>query len=65
MFDIGPGELTIVLLIVVLLFGPGRIGKVASELGKGIRAFRDGVRGTETPGSKKEIDGESEPGSEK
>lgn len=36
-------EWFIILLIVVLLFGPGRIGKIAGELGRGIKAFRDGL----------------------
>lgn len=36
-------ELIVILVIVLLLFGPGRIGKLASELGKGIKAFRDGL----------------------
>jgi len=39
----GPTELIIILVIVVLLFGVGRISKVAGELGSGIRAFREGV----------------------
>jgi sec-independent protein translocase protein TatA len=43
--DFGLPELLIILVIVVVLFGPGRIGKVAGELGKGIRAFRDGLAG--------------------
>ncbi len=43
--DIGVPELLIVLVIVVLLFGPGRIGKIAGELGKGIRSFREGLSG--------------------
>jgi sec-independent protein translocase protein TatA len=38
-------ELIIVLVIVLLLFGPGRIGKIAGELGRGIRNFRDGLSG--------------------
>jgi sec-independent protein translocase protein TatA len=42
--DFGLPELLIVLVIVVILFGPGRIGKVAGELGKGIRSFRDGMK---------------------
>ncbi len=43
--DIGAPELIIVLVIVVLLFGPGRIGQVAGEIGKGIRNFREGMSG--------------------
>ena len=43
--DIGPSELLIILFIVVLLFGVGRISKVAGELGSGIRAFREGLQG--------------------
>ena len=46
-------EWIIILLIVVLLFGPGRIGKIAGELGKGIKAFRDGL------GKDKQEDNES------
>jgi len=42
---IGTTELIIILVIVVLLFGIGRISKVAGELGKGIRSFKDGLKG--------------------
>ncbi len=45
MFDIGAPELIIVLVIIILLFGVGRIGKIAGELGKGIREFRNGLSG--------------------
>lgn len=41
----GPLELIILLVIVVLLFGPGRIGKVAGEIGKSIKSFREGISG--------------------
>jgi sec-independent protein translocase protein TatA len=37
-------EWVIVLAIVILLFGIGRIGKLGSEMGKGIRAFREGLQ---------------------
>jgi sec-independent protein translocase protein TatA len=40
----GP-ELLILLVIVILIFGVGRITKIASELGGGIRAFRKGLSG--------------------
>ena len=39
----GGWEWIIVLVIVLLLFGPGRIGKIAGERGRGIKAFRDGL----------------------
>jgi sec-independent protein translocase protein TatA len=45
MFRLGPTELTIILVIVLLLFGVGRIGKIAGELGSGIRAFKEGLSG--------------------
>jgi len=44
---LGTTELIIVLAIVVLLFGAGRIGKIAGELGSGIRAFRSGLEDEE------------------
>jgi len=47
--DIGVPELLIILVIVVLLFGPSRIGQVAGELGKGIRNFREGMAGKDDP----------------
>ena len=43
-FRMGPTELIIILVIVLVLFGVGRIGKIGGELGKGIRAFRKGVQ---------------------
>lgn len=43
----GLPELLIILLVIVLLFGPGRIGKIAGELGNGIRSFRDGLKSKE------------------
>ena len=42
---IGPTELLIVLAIVVLIFGVGRLGRLGKDLGEGIREFRRGISG--------------------
>lgn len=42
---IGLGEILLVALVVLLVFGVGRITKVAGELGSGINAFRKGLKG--------------------
>lgn len=44
MGTIGWPELLLVLAIVLLIFGVGRIARVGGELGKGVSAFRDGLR---------------------
>jgi sec-independent protein translocase protein TatA len=46
-FRFGVPELLIILVIIILLFGVGRIGKIAGELGKGIKSFKDGLQGEE------------------
>lgn len=40
-------EIVGIILLILLLFGPGRIAKVAGEMGKGIKAFKDGITGEE------------------
>jgi sec-independent protein translocase protein TatA len=40
-------EWIVILVIVILLFGPGRIGKIAGELGRSIKDFREGLKGKE------------------
>ncbi len=58
--DIGPTELIIILVIVLLLFGVGRIGKIAGELGSGIRAFKDGLKDDEDQEAGQPPSGQSE-----
>ena len=55
-------EWIIILIIVLLLFGPGRIGKIAGELGKGIKAFRDGLgKGDQESSESTDADGNIKP----
>jgi sec-independent protein translocase protein TatA len=54
---IGLPELVIVLVIVLLIFGVGRLGKLGKDLGEGIREFRKGISSDE--GEKREEAGEA------
>jgi sec-independent protein translocase protein TatA len=54
-------EWIVILIIILLLFGPGRIGKVAGELGKGIKAFRDGLANSDEDKNSKDANGNIEP----
>lgn len=49
---LGPTELIIILVIVIVLFGVGRIGKIAGEMGSGIKAFREGLKSDEEEAKK-------------
>ena len=60
MFNLGGWEWIIVLIIILLLFGPGRIGKLSGELGKSIKAFRDGL-GSEQKSEQKDEDKPTDP----
>ena len=57
----GVPELIVVLAIVILLFGVGRISKIAGELGSGIKSFKEGLSGK----TKEDKDTKSEEGTEK
>jgi sec-independent protein translocase protein TatA len=45
MWKPGVWELVIVLVIVLLVFGVGRLGRLGRDLGEGIREFRAGISG--------------------
>lgn len=41
--NFGPTELIIILVIVILLFGVGRVGRIGGELGSAVANFRKGM----------------------
>jgi len=47
MFGLGPMELTIILIIILIIFGAGRLPEIGSGIGKGIRNFKKSVTETE------------------
>lgn len=44
MFGLGTQELIIILVIVLVIFGAGKLPQVGGALGKGIRNFKKGVQ---------------------
>lgn len=42
--SLGIGQILIILVIVLVIFGAGKLPKVMGDLGKGLRAFKDGLR---------------------
>jgi sec-independent protein translocase protein TatA len=57
----GYAEIIIVLVIVILLFGPGRISKVSKEIGASITAFREGLKSKEESNPPAEQDSDKKP----
>lgn len=41
----GLPELLVILVVILLVFGVGRISKIGGELGNALRQFRDGLQG--------------------
>ncbi len=40
-------ELIIIVIVILVLFGPGRISKIAGEIGSSISEFRKGIAGSD------------------
>ena len=54
MGDIGAPELIIILVIIIVLFGPGRLAGAGKALGESIRGFRQAIREDDAPTSRDE-----------
>lgn len=44
MFNIGMGELIVIVIVALFVFGPGKLPEVARAAGKGIREFRKAMQ---------------------
>jgi sec-independent protein translocase protein TatA len=53
--NIGPLEIIIVLIIVLVIFGPKRLPELGRSMGRGMREFKDSVTGKDEDEKKPEI----------
>ena len=56
MFGLGTTELIIILVLVLIIFGAGKLPQVGGALGKGLRNFKDGVKDAEDEVNEKDPD---------
>ena len=49
-------EIILILVVLVLVFGVGRISKIGGELGSGIKAFKEGLNGKKESEEEKKSD---------
>ena len=61
MFGFGIGELVVILIIVLLVFGANRLPEIGSGMGKAIRGFKESVTGKDAI----DVTPKKEPGKEK
>jgi len=53
-FHLGPWEIGLILVIILIVFGVGKLPQVGSALGQGIREFRKGRRGEDEAAGEKQ-----------
>lgn len=58
--SIGPLELVVVLVIVLLIFGPKRLPGLGRQLGSGMREFKDGITGKHTDDLDEDADADAQ-----
>jgi sec-independent protein translocase protein TatA len=62
MFGLGTSELIIILILVLIIFGAGKLPQVGKSLGQGLRNFKDGMKdGEKGEDDKNEIDTKNKP----
>ena len=54
--NLGPTELIIILVIVLLIFGAGKLASVGGALGKGVKDFRSSMKEAEGSGEDEQQD---------
>jgi len=55
MFGIGTQEMVIILILVLVIFGAGKLPEVGGALGRSLRSFKDGMKEENADKSKDEV----------
>ena len=58
MFGLGMPELLVILVIIVIIFGAGKLPEIGSGIGKGIKNFKKATRDDSEEEKKQEIEGD-------
>ncbi len=61
--SLGPWQLIIIAIVILVLFGRGRISEMMGDFGKGIKSFKEGMNDTDTKPAPR-IEHETKPASE-
>lgn len=65
--NVGPFQILIIALVILVLFGRGRISEMMGDFGKGVKSFRKGLADEDDPGRMAPVEGlshEARPGDE-
>lgn len=61
MFGLGVPELLVILVVALLIFGPGKLPEIGAALGKGIRDFKRSFEGRDEEEAKQLDEGKQKP----
>ncbi len=60
LWTLGPGELLMIVIVAIFVFGPKRLPELGKALGEGLSSFRDASKGQLPSGEKEKKGGEGE-----
>lgn len=59
LWTLGPGELLMIVIVAIFIFGPKRLPELGKAMGEGLSSFRDASKGQLPNGEKEKKEGEA------